>query len=377
MATKKVSKVKDKNLLILEKLRSLNNSKLFIWWILPQVEYVSSGLMSFDFMTWWWIPKGKVVELYWPSWSWKTSFGMMIANQFSISGERVLFMDTEWTYPKYLEEIYGIENIDVYNATTWEEAVDFMVEAAGLGYWLIILDSVAMTVPMSMQNNAVESSNLGNMWKLMTKFMRLIVDKLRDNNCTLICINHEKTAIWWYNGEVYRPWWTAIPYASSLSIRIAWGKSKDDQAIDTKTGKTVYVKSRLVIQKTKLKKLHSKEITLYLDVKGRFSVPVDLINLWLRFGIITASWSWWWYKYNDISLGQGVLHIRNSIQRLPWLFDIIREEVLDRCEIEDKSEDIIFADDVDWYNKLVEVYNKKYWRELELQEKIEATDDIT
>jgi RecA/RadA recombinase len=52
-----------------------------------------------------------------------------------------------------------------------------------------------MVTPMSMQNDVVEASNIGNLGKLMTKFMRLVTDKLRDSGTTLLLINHEKEKI--------------------------------------------------------------------------------------------------------------------------------------------------------------------------------------
>jgi len=374
MATKSQSKVQtnnkvpDKNLLILERLKWIKNNKLHIGWSLPEVEFISSWLISFDQMTWWWIPRGRVVEIFWPSGWGKTSFAMKIASEFSNAWERVLFMDTEWTYPKYLENIFGIKNIDVYSPTTWEEAVDFMVEAASMWYWLIILDSVGATVPMAMQNQDVEASNIGNMWKLMTKFMRLIVDKLRDNNCTLLCINHEKSQIWSFTWATYTAGWVALPYAASLRIRIAGIGWDAGLKIDKDTGKIVYKLSKLKIIKTKLKKLHEAEVELYLDLKGRFSEEVDVVMMWIKLWIISA-WGWGWFKYWDTSLWQWVLSIKNLLVDKKDIYEQIKEDIRFRCLIIDKSDDIVFRDDIEWYNKLVEEYNKKFGYELELIQK--------
>jgi len=367
MATKKKnSPAMDKNLSILEKIKSMKNDKLYIGGSIPDVNYISSWLVSLDTLTGWWIPRGRVVEIFWPSWSWKTSLAMKIAEQYVKAWERVLFMDTEWTYPKHLEKIYGIaEWIDVYAPSAGEEAIDFMVDAVGMWYWLIILDSVETTVPMAIHNSEVEASNLGNMWKLMTKFMRLIVDKLRDTWCTLICINHEKAAIWSYTWEMYRPWWNAIPYASSLSIRIR----KDWSAVTaTKDDKIAYQHTIVKIVKTKLKKLHENEIRLYLDVKQRFDWEIDMALWAVKYGIIHQWWAGW-YKYWEASLGQGLLTIVKYFREHPETEKAIREELEYKIKIIDKQDDLIFEDDIKWYNEMVKEYNKKFGKEFPLYDK--------
>lgn len=354
----------EKNKKILEEIKKKKNDRLAIWGKIEDKWFVSTGINGLDHILGGGLPVGKVIEIYGPSGWGKTSFSMRCAKQFHDKWERIFFCDTEGTFPFNLQKTYWLENLEIYYPASGEDAVDQILEAIDLWYWLIILDSVGMMVPMSMNNDDVEASNVWAMGKLMTKFMRLVTDKLLERWATLICINHEKQKIGSMYGWTYTAWWAMLPYTASVRLRVSdWGKAWEK----IKDGKIIYKTNKVSITKLKGKVLHQKEYEIYLDLKQRFCPEVDLVYWWISLGIIKQAWAY--FKYWDISLWQGIINMKNYFNDN---LDI-RKRLLDQCRdmaaIMDKSDDLVFADDIEWYNKLIEWYNKKWWSSLEIYEK--------
>ena len=354
-------------------MKKMNSRRFYKWGSCNKIDLVPTGLKSLDNIIWWWIPRGRIVHIFWASWSGKTSLAMHIAKKFENTWDKVLFIDAENTFPEYIRKILDIRNMDVYEPSSWEDAVDTIVDALDQEYKLIILDSVAVCTPMSQLEQSSENNAIWLLPKLMAKMVKLVTDKLAQRWSTLLLLNHERVTIWWYKWQVYAPAQWTILFAASLNIRInaMW---KSEYIFDSDTGKLALKPSKVRVLKSKVKALHDEELILYLDLKGRFNEIVDMLIYWLKLWIIKKNWAF--IKYWDETLWQWIL---KTIKILIWNTELnnrINKHIDDRIALIDKQDDVVFSDDVDAYNDLVDEYNEKYWENIELSKKIWMDKEI-
>jgi len=351
----------------IEIMKKSKSSRFYKWWDHVGIEFVPTWLLSFDHIIWWWIPRWRIVHIFGKSWSGKTSLALHIAKKFENIGEKILFIDAENTFPEYIRKILDIKDIDIYEPSSWEDAVDAIVEWLNQKYGLIILDSVAVCTPMSQLDQSSENNAIGLLPKLMAKLVKLTTDRLSQNNATLILLNHEKDTIGGYKGQVYAPAQWTILFAASLNVRIN-STGKSNYILDSDTNKIALKPSRIQVLKSKVKALHDNEIMVFLDLKWRFSETVDMLIFGMQIWVISKNGAF--IKYWDTSLWQWILKAVKMLIGNNELNKKITTHILDRVAIVNKQDDVVFSDDVDWYNDMVDEYNDKYTDKITITHKV-------
>jgi len=329
------------------------------WGTYPEMEFMSTWFPNLDYVTGWGIPIGRVVELFGKNGSGKTTLAMQIAERYTDKWDKVLFVDTERTFPNRLSN----DLIDVHEPDCWEDTVDRIVEGIEGWYKLIILDSVAATVPMVELDTSADQMNIGKQARLMNRMMRMVPSKLRTHWVTLLLINQFRTNIGGYWNPNQTTGGTGIAYACSLRMEIATSPKKD--WILNSDGELELKPSKIKVIKTKMK-WWNDEWVLYLWADGRYSELMDTLISCLQYEIITKKWAF--IKYGEDTLWQGMIKVALYLKDAPEIVAVLKEQLQERLKIKVAWSWMLFSDQdtKEVYNKLVGTYNKKWKTTLQL-----------
>lgn len=144
------------------------------------------------------VPQGRIVEIYGPESSGKTTLTLHIAAECQKMGGRVGFIDAEHALDPYYARNLGVnvEDLDICQPSSGEEGLDVAYQLAKSGaYRLLIVDSVAALTPKKELEGEIEDANVGLQARMMAKAMRLLTGAANENNCTIIFINQIRMKI--------------------------------------------------------------------------------------------------------------------------------------------------------------------------------------
>ena len=251
------------------------------------VERISTGLLSLDLAIWWGIPEGRILEIYGPSSSGKTTLSIkfLAEVQKAYPEKKVAFIDVENALdPVYAEKLWlNMKELIFCQPNSAEEALIVMEKLCESGeIKAIILDSVAQLTPNKELNGSIWDAEMGMRARLMSQALRKIVWKANDNKCTCFFINQVRTNI----GQMYgnpetRPWGNALPFAASIIIRTS-SKQIDDYTTET----TMKIKKNKVW-------VPFKETKVILKFGEGFDYLQDLITTWLETGVLSRAWAYY------------------------------------------------------------------------------------
>lgn len=330
------------------------------WWSYPKLEYIETWFQNLDFIIGWWLPVGRVVEIFGENGSGKTTFSMHMADKVIDQWEKVAFVDMERTYP----ERFDRKGIDVFEPDSWEDAVDRVVEAINSWYKLIILDSVAACVPMAEMETSADQMQIGKHARLMNRMMRMVPWPLRNKWATLLLINQLRTKVWAYGNPNETTGGKWIEYACSLRMEIC--KMAKWENISNSDGEVELKPAKIKITKTKMVWWNNNEAILYLWPDGRYSELMDTLISCLRYEIIIKKWSF--LKYKEVTLWQWMIRSALALKDNTTLRGILKEQLSDFLKIKAVSMWTMFwaKETKDIANKLIKEYNKKREDDLEL-----------
>lgn len=297
-----------------------------------EVQRISSGLPSLDFILGGWIPLGRIMEIYWPSSSGKTTLAVKMLAEFqkAFPNKKVAFIDVEHALdPNYARAVWlDVDNIVFSQPNSAEEALDVM--EALTSTWevsCIVLDSVAKLVP---RKEVEGDMGVAEMWmraRLMGQGLRKITPVANKNLCTCIFINQVRQSVWvtYWNPEV-RPWWQALPFDASVIIRTSSKK------IDEKTGVT-----KMKINKNKVW-IPFKETEVIISYGKGYDVLQDTITIAKTLGIIERAgayysfgehkWRWETEMRNEVSSNEELVsEIKKAIASADTNIELDKKEV--------------------------------------------------
>lgn len=281
------------------------------------VKRVSSWLPSLDYILWGGVPLGRVIEIYWPNASGKTSLTIQIMIQFQkqFPEKRVAFIDTEHALdPAYATALgLNMNEIVFSQPDTAEQALEIMDALAGSGeVSLIILDSVAKLSPKKEVEWSIGDAEMGMRARLMGQGLRKIVPSASKTECTCIFINQVRATI----GNMYwptetRPSATALEYDASIIIRTS-SKQIDEFNATTK----------FVVKKNKVG-MPFRETEVDIAFWKGYNIEKDLIRLALDIGAIEQKGAYFMF---DDKKWQGKEAMFKEIQEDKVLYEKMRKE---------------------------------------------------
>ena len=270
-------------------------------------------------------PRGRVIEIYGPESSGKTTFALTAIAETQKRGGRAAFIDAEHAIdPVYAQKLgVDVDELILSQPDSGEQALeiaDMLVKSQAID--LVVVDSVAALVPQAELDGEMGDSQVGMQARLMSKALRKITGSLNKASCSIIFINQlrEKVGIVYGNPET-TPGGRALKFYSSVRLEVRRG-----EAIKVGTeliGNAVNIK----IVKNKVAPPF-KTCSIDLFYGQGISKENEIIDLAAKFDIVKKSGTW--YEYNGEKLGQGRENAKKTLMQNDALFNEIEVKVKEK-----------------------------------------------
>jgi len=290
----------------------------------PPVQVIPTGSLALDVaLGIGGLPRGRVIEIYGPESSGKTTVALHAVASAQKAGGNAAFIDAEHALDPVYARALGVDtdNLLVSQPDTGEQALeiaDMLIRSGGID--IIVIDSVAALVPKAEIEGEMGDSHVGLQARLMSQALRKITGALSATGTTAIFINQlrEKIGVFFGNPETTTGGKALKFYAS---VRI------DVRRIETlkEAGAPVGNRTRAKIVKNKMAPPFKQAEFDIVYGKG-ISREGSIIDMGVETGIIRKSGSW--FTYGDDQLGQGKENVRQFLSDNPELANEIEQKIL-------------------------------------------------
>ncbi|GKX31817.1 protein RecA [Vallitalea longa] len=300
------------------------------------IETIPTGSLSLDIaLGAGGIPRGRVIEVFGPESSGKTTVALHMVAEAQKKGGIAGFVDAEHALdPEYAKKIgVDIDNLYISQPDNGEQALEItetMVRSGAID--IVIVDSVAALVPKAEIEGEMGDSHVGLQARLMSQALRKLTGSINKSNCIVIFINQlrEKVGVMFGSPETTTGG-RALKFYSSIRL--------DVRRIETLKQSTDFIGNRVRVKVVK-NKIAPPFKTAEFDImfgKG-ISKAGDILDLATQENIVNKSGAW--YSYNETRLGQGRENAKQYLMDNPQLlteidtlvrkhFDIPVDEVKD------------------------------------------------
>ena len=291
--------------------------------VVPDIEAVSTGSLGLDIaLGIGGLPRGRVVEIYGPESSGKTTLALHVAAEIQKAGGTAAFVDAEHAMdPQYAVKLgVQIEDLLVSQPDTGEQALeitDMLVRSGAVD--LVIIDSVAALTPKAEIEGEMGDSHMGLQARLMSQALRKLTANIKRSNTLVIFINQirMKIGVMFGNPETTTGGNALKFYASvRLDIRRIGAIKKADEVVGNET--------RVKIVKNKVAPPFKEVIFDILYGQG-ISRASEIINLGVKYDILDKSGAW--YSYNKDRIGQGKDNVAQYLRDNPEVAQEIEEAI--------------------------------------------------
>jgi recombination protein RecA len=269
-----------------------------------KVETIPSGSLWLDLALGWWYAKWRIIEIYWPESSWKTTLTLHAIAEVQKAWWTAAFIDAEHALdPEYARKIWvDTNNLLISQPDYWEQALEIVEKL--VNSWavdLIIIDSVAALTPKAEIEWEMWDSHMWLQARLMSQALRKITAAIGKTNSTVIFINQIRMKIWvmFGNPETTTGWNALKFYASQrLDIRRKW-----------KIENWVGMEKEVTWNETSVKVIKNKiappfkEATFDVMYNEWISKTWEILDVGSEMWVIKKSWAF--YTYWNTKLGQG------------------------------------------------------------------------
>jgi len=271
------------------------------------------------------LPYGRVVEIYGPESSGKTTLSLSAIAEAQKQGKTCAFIDAEHALdPIYAEKLgVNIDELLVSQPDTGEQALeicDMLVRSGAVE--LVVIDSVAALVPKAEIEGEMGASHMGLAARLMSQALRKLTGNIKRASCCVIFINQIRMKI----GVIFgSPETTtggnALKFYSSvrLDIRRIGAIKKGDEVVGNET--------RVKVVKNKVAPPFKQAEFDILYGEG-ISRHGEIVDLGVKQGLIDKAGAW--YSYKDTRIGQGKDNVRNFLKENPEISDEIEVQIREK-----------------------------------------------
>ena len=288
------------------------------------VEAISSGSLGLDIaLGVGGYPKGRVIEIYGPESSGKTTLTLHAIAECQKKGGIAAFIDAEHAFDRFYAENLGvdIENLIISQPDHGEQALeiaDNLIRSGAID--MVIIDSVAALTPKSEIEGEMGDSKMGLHARLMSQALRKLTSSISKTNCTVIFINQlrEKIGIMFGNPETTTGG-NALKFYASIRLDI-----RRSTQIKSSDGVVMGNKTRVKIVKNKVAppfKLAEFDI-MYGEGISKVG---EIIDLAVEAEIINKSGSW--FSYDGTKLGQGRDAVKSLLKDNPDLMETLETKL--------------------------------------------------
>jgi recombination protein RecA len=287
---------------------------------------ISTGALSLDLaLGGRGIPRGRIIEIFGPESSGKTTLALTVAANAQMTGGVAAFIDAEHALdPSWAKRIgVNIDELLVSQPDTGEQALEIcelLVRSNAVD--IIVIDSVAALIPRAEIEGEMGDSHVGLQARLMSQAMRKLTGIIARSNCTVVFINQirEKIGVMFGSPET-TPGGRALKFYSSVRIDIRRVSSIKEG--ETSVGNRV--RARVVKNKI-APPFRDTEFDIMFD-EG-ISVAGDLVDMAVTDSVIQKSGAW--FSYGEVRVGQGRENAKQFLRENPDLAAEIREKILDK-----------------------------------------------
>lgn len=291
-----------------------------------EVDAISSGSIALDHcLGIGGYPKGRIVEIYGPESSGKTTLALHAIAECQKAGGRAAFIDAENAIdPMYAKNLgVNIDELILSQPDSGEQALEItemLIKSGAID--LVVIDSVAALVPQAELDGEMGDASVGLQARLMSKAMRKLAGVMNRSECTAIFINQlrEKVGVFYGNPET-TPGGRALKFYSSIRIDVRRGEAIK-QGSDV-VGNKVNVK---VVKNKVAPPFKTAALEIYYG-EG-ISRLGEIINLGVEFDVIQKSGAW--FSYNGEKIGQGRETVRAFLLANPAAQDEVMAKIREK-----------------------------------------------
>jgi recombination protein RecA len=298
-----------------------------------EIETISTGSLGLDIaLGVGGLPRGRVVEIYGPESSGKTTLALHAVAEAQKNGGTAAFVDAEHALdPVYARKLgVDIDNLIVSQPDTGEQAleiVDTLVRSNAID--ILIVDSVAALVPRAEIEGEMGDSHVGLQARLMSQSLRKLTGSISKSKCLVIFINQLRMKIGvMYGNPETTTGGNALKFYASVRLDIRrTGQIKDRDDIVGNTTRVKVVKNKVAPP--------FKQVEFDIMYGEGVSKIGEILDLGVKAGLVEKSGSW--FSYDSIRIGQGRENAKTYLKENP--------EVADRLEraIRGKTDEVAEA----------------------------------
>lgn len=291
------------------------------------VDFVPTGALSLDIaLGIGGVPRGRIVEIFGPESSGKTTVALHIIAEAQKKGGDVAFIDAEHALdPKYAEALgVDVDSLIVSQPDTGEQALEIaeaLVRSGALD--VIVVDSVAALVPKAEIEGEMGDAHVGLQARLMSQALRKLAGVVNKSNTTAIFINQlrEKVGVTFGNPEV-TPGGRALKFYASVRL-------------DVRRIEGIKVGTDIIGNRTRIKVVKNKVAPPFKEAEfdimyGRgISKSGNILDLGVEYGFVDKSGSW--FSYGDTRIGQGRDNAKQYLESNPEMMFEIEKKIREKA----------------------------------------------
>ena len=301
------------------------------------IETISTGCLDLDIaLGVGGVPRGRIIEIYGPESSGKTTVALHIAAEAQKIGGAVAFIDAEHALdPSYAKNLgVDIENLIVSQPDTGEQGLEIaeaLVRSGAID--VIVVDSVAALVPRAEIEGEMGDSHMGLQARLMSQALRKLTGTIQKTGCIAIFINQlrEKVGVMFGNPETTTGG-RALKFYSTIRL--------DVRRIDSiKQGEGIIGnRTRVKVMKNKVAPPF-KQAEFDIMYNEGISKSGNIVDAGVKEGIVQKSGAW--FSYGDIRLGQGRENAKQYLKDNPELSLEIENKIRTKYELPTMKEAVV------------------------------------
>ena len=296
-----------------------------------QVETVPTGSLSLDIaLGQGGLPKGRIIEIYGPESSGKTTVALHAVAEVQKAGGIAGFIDAEHALdPVYAKNIgVDIDNLYISQPDNGEQALEItetMVRSGAVD--IVIVDSVAALVPKAEIDGDMGDSHVGLQARLMSQALRKLTAVISKSNCIVIFINQlrEKVGVMFGNPETTTGG-RALKFYSSVRLDVRRIEAIKQQ------GEVIGNRTRIKVVKNKIAPPF-REAEFDIMFGQGISKEGDILDIAADLDIVNKSGAW--YAYNGDKIGQGRENAKTFLREHPEVRDEIEQQVREHFQPEE------------------------------------------
>jgi recombination protein RecA len=298
-----------------------------------KVETVSSGSLSLDLALGGGVPKGRVVEIYGPESSGKTTLALHAIASVQKNGGRAAFIDAEHALdPEYAGRIgVDVENLLISQPDNGEQALEItetLVRSGAVD--IIVIDSVAALTPRAEIDGMMGDSHMGLQARLMSQALRKLTSIISKTHCTVVFLNQirMKIGVMFGNPETTTGG-NALKFYASVRMDIRRiskieGPSAKEEEITGHRARVKVVKNKVAppFRQAEFDIMYNEGIS-YIG---------DVIDLGVKYEVITKAGAF--FSYGDVKLGQGREKVKLFLKDNSKLMQEMERKIIEKAEQE-------------------------------------------